>query len=247
MNGRVLNEMYELYEKGKKSFIHLIDPADDLDNIGKLVKKSEEAGFFAISVGGSFGAQGEILDETIKVIKENCSLPVILFPGNTAGISKYADAIFFMSLLNSNDPYWISGAQIAAAFPVKRLGIEVIPTSYVVIEPGMAVGWVGRVQPIPRNVPYIAAACALAGQYIGSKVVIFDSGSGAPEPMPPEMVKYAASNIEIPIIVGGGVRRVDQAEKIFDAGATFIQVGNVLEGPNADKVIESFKSLIRKY
>ncbi len=241
----ILDEMYELHEKGKKGILHLIDPADRPKNLEKLVKLSEEAGVFAITVGGSFGAQGSILDETIKIIKENCSLPVILFPGNVSGISKYADAIFFMSLLNSNDPYWISGAQIAAAFPVKKLGIEVIPTGYIIVEPGMAVGWVGRAHPVPRSVPYIAAACGLAAQYMGMKVVIYDSGSGAPSPMPPEMIKIVKETIDIPIVVGGGIKTLEDAEITLKAGATFIQIGNILEKPGAEKVIEGFKKILR--
>ena len=121
--------------------------------------------------------------------------------------------MYFMSMLNSNDPYWLSGAQIAASFPVKRMGIEVIPTSYIIIEPGRAAGWVGRAQLIPRNMPYLAAITALAGEYMGSHLAILESGGGAPEPVPPAMIKATKETISVPLLVAGGVRTPALAER----------------------------------
>ncbi len=140
-------------EDGGLSFLVIDPPNQSPEVAGKLAKVAQEAGVDALCVGGSVGAQGELLDKTILEIKDKSSLDVILFPGNIASLSKHADAIYFMSMLNSLDPYYITGAQIASAWPVKKMGLEVIPTSYIVVEPGRAVGWVGRAQPVPRELP----------------------------------------------------------------------------------------------
>src|SRR3989344_5118858 len=132
---RILKEISQL---GGLVFL-VVDPPNQEPSIaGKLAKVAEEAGVNAIAVGGSVGAQGELLDKTILEIKGKTSLPVILFPGNIATLSKHADAIYFMSMLNSLDPYFITGAQIASAAPIKKLGLETISTSYIVVEPGGA-------------------------------------------------------------------------------------------------------------
>src|SRR3989344_8126395 len=138
-----------LNEKKALTFLVIDPPNQEPETAGKIAKAGEEAGIDAVTVGGSVGAQGEILDLTIKAIKANSSLPVIIFPGNIATISKHADAIYFMSMLNSLDPYYITGAQIASSLPLKKIGLETIPTSYIITEPGRAVGWVGRAHLIP--------------------------------------------------------------------------------------------------
>ncbi|MEK6942357.1 MAG: geranylgeranylglyceryl/heptaprenylglyceryl phosphate synthase [archaeon] len=213
----------------------VIDPPNQEPKVaGQIAKAAQKAGVNAICIGGSVGAQGAILDTTILSVKENCALPVILFPGNIASISRYADALYFMSMLNSTDPYYITGAQIASAGPIKSLGIEVIPTSYIVVEPGRAVGWVGRAQMIPRNLPYLAGITALAGQYLGSKFVILESGGGAESPVPPEMISYAKKLIEVPLIVAGGVRDEKFAYQTIRAGADIIHVGTAAEETNND-------------
>ena len=154
---------------------------------------------------------------------------MILFPGSHGGISKYADAIFFMSLLNSRNPFFITGSQALGAFTVKRYGIEPIPMAYLVIEPGETVGWVGDAKPIPRHKPKIAAAYALAGQYLGMRFVYLEAGSGAREPVPPEMISLVRKVIDVPLIVGGGIRTGEQARKAVEAGADIIVTGTAVE------------------
>ena len=215
-------------------FLVIDPPNQDPKVAGQIAKVAQKAGVSAICVGGSVGAQGAILDQTILEIKAACDLPVLLFPGNIASISKHADAIYFMSMLNSLDPYYISGAQIASAWPVKSIGIEVIPTSYIVVEPGRAVGWVGRAQPIPRNLPYLAGITALAGQFMGSKMVILESGGGAESPVPPEMVAFTKKMIEVPLVVAGGVRDEKFAYQTIKAGADIIHVGTAAEETSTD-------------
>ncbi len=251
-NGKVHKQILKLIgEKGGLTFM-VIDPPNQTPEVaGKLAKAAQNAGIDAIAVGGSVGAQGELLDSTILQIKGNSSLPVILFPGNIASLSKHADAIYFMSMLNSTDPYYISGAQIASSYPVKKLGIEVMPTSYIIVEPGRAVGWVGRAQPVPRNLPYLAGITALAGQYLGAKLIILESGGGAESPAPAEMISYTKKLIDVPLIVAGGVRNEKYAYDCIKAGADIVHVGTAIEDESgniskAEAVLRKIADAVRK-
>jgi len=233
--GKVYKRILKGIEQDNGLTFTVIDPPNQEPvTAGKIAKIAEEVGVDCIAVGGSVGAQGELLDSTILQIKDNCSLPVILFPGNIASMSKHADAIYFMSMLNSLEPYYISGAQIAASAPLKRTGLEVIPTSYIVVEPGRAVGWVGRAQLIPRELPYLAGITALAGQYMGSHLAILESGGGAPEPAPVEMISYTKKLIDIPLVVAGGVRDEKYAYNCIKAGADIVHVGTAIENQFSD-------------
>lgn len=238
-------------EKGGLAFLVIDPPNQEPVVAGKIAKMAEEAGIDAIAVGGSVGAQGELLDSTIHQIKANSKLPVILFPGNIASISKHADAIYFMSMLNSTDPYYISGAQIASSYPLKKTGLEVIPTSYIIVEPGRAVGWVGRAQAIPRNLPYLAGITALGGQYMGAHLVILESGGGAESPAPAEMIAATKKMIEIPLIVAGGVRDEKYAYECIRAGADVVHIGTAIENQGDDfakakAVMQKMVAAVRK-
>jgi len=216
--------------KNEKLHFVLLDPDDVSPELAAEISgMAEEIGVDAIMVGGSTGAEGDVLDGVVRAIKESSGLPVILFPGSHGGISKYADAIFFMSLLNSTNPFFITGAQALGAFQVKRYGIEPIPMAYLIIEPGETVGWVGDAKPIPRHKPKIAAAYALAGQYLGMRFVYLEAGSGAREPVPPEMIGLVKKVIDVPLIVGGGIRTAEQARKAVGAGADIIVTGTAIE------------------
>ncbi|MFH1545161.1 MAG: geranylgeranylglyceryl/heptaprenylglyceryl phosphate synthase [archaeon] len=233
--GKTYSKILKLIEEKKGLVFLVIDPPNQTpETAAKITKIGEEVGIDAVAVGGSVGAQGEILDKTILTIKKECTIPVILFPGNIVTLSKYADAAYFMSMLNSMDPYYISGAQTAAALPVKKLGLEVIPTSYIIIEPGRAVGYVGRAKPVPRNMPYLAAITALAGEYMGAHAVILESGGGAESPAPKEMLKAVRETISIPLIAAGGVRNEEYAYKTIKAGADIIHIGAALERTKGD-------------
>ncbi|MBI4044071.1 MAG: geranylgeranylglyceryl/heptaprenylglyceryl phosphate synthase [Candidatus Diapherotrites archaeon] len=230
---------------GALTFMQLDPPNYSAELAGKIARVAEDNGLDAFAVGGSVGAQGQVLDDTILAIKENSSLPVILFPGNIATLSPHADAMYFMSMLNSLDPYFLSGAQIAASFPVKKMGLEAIPTAYIIVEPGRAVGWVGRAQLVPRSVPYIAAITALAGQYMGSHLVILESGGGADSPAPKEMVVAARQVLDVPLLVAGGVRTKEFAFETVKAGADIVQIGTAFENAKGDlkKLGATFREL----
>lgn len=250
--GKTYLKLLDLLSVKKSLAFLVIDPPNQpVEVAGRVAKLAEQCGFDAVTVGGSVGAQGELLDRTIVSVKENCSLPVILFPGNIATLSNKADAVYFMTMLNSNDPYYLSGAQTAASFPVKRMGLETIPTSYIVIEPGRAVGFVGRAQLVPRNLPYLAAATALAGQMMGSHLVILESGGGAPEPAPKEMVSAVKSALDVPLVVAGGVRSEQFAFETIKAGADIVHIGSALEKArnnldDAKKIMQSLINGVKK-
>jgi phosphoglycerol geranylgeranyltransferase len=250
--GKVFKKILSLLEeKNALTFMQLDPPKYSPEQSGKIVELAEKNGLDAVAVGGSLEAQGQLLDETIKEIKKRSTIPVILFPGNIATLSKYADAAYFMYLLNSNDPYFISGAQIAGALPLKKMGVEPIPTSYILIEPGRAAGWIGKAQLIPRNLPYLAAATALAGQFMGSHLVILESGGGAESPAPKEMVSLVKKTIDIPLLVAGGIRTAKMAFETIKAGADIIQIGTALEETKGDiqrlgKKIKEMTSAVSK-
>lgn len=244
----------ELYikEKIKKEgaiFSILIDP-NDYPSLTKTIavgQTSAEAGADLIVVGGSIGVQGNFLDEVTQGIKKRIKVPLILFPGNIATISSSADAIFFMSLLNSRNPYWITQAQTLAAPLIKKIKIEPIPMGYILVEPGGTAGWVGDANLVPRNKPQIAAALALAGQFLGQRIIFTDAGSAAFAPIPKEMVKAVSQAIDVLYLVGGGIRTPSQAGEIIEAGADWIQIGTkVEETKDIKRLISQFKKVIKK-
>lgn len=228
--GKVENYINDKIEKEGALLLTLIDPGKNVpDKPDKIARLSEESGADIILVGGTIGAQGEILDNTVKLIKENVSIPVVLFPGNVGTITEYADALYFMYLINSRDNYWNSTAQIQGAPVAKKANIECIPTGYVILEPGMAVGWLTNANLVPRSRPDLAAASALAGEYMGARLIVTDSGSGAPDPAPAQLIKAVSSVLTIPYFYAGGVRQPEQAGDIIRAGADGIHIGTAFE------------------
>jgi len=246
MNGKIERYIYEELEKKKGLLFVVIDPLDHptLDDAVKTAKNANEAGADLILIGGSMGVQGELLDNVTKQIKESVNLPVVLFPGNIGTVTKYADAVYFMSLLNSRNPYWISRAQMLAAPMIKKYGVEPLSVGYTVVEPGGTVGWVGEVDLIPRNKPMLAAAIGLSAQYMGFKFFITDAGSNPKNGhIPLDMVKAVSSTIDIPYIVAGGIRTSDDVKKIIKAGANAIQVGTAFESGNGS--VSKIKQMVK--
>ncbi len=197
-------------------------------------------------VGGSTVAASHDIDATVKMIKENSSLPVILFPNGVQGISRFADAIFFMSMLNSSKPQYITGTQAKGAPLVKRFNLEAIPLGYILVgETNTAVSKIGGARLVPYSRPDLAQAYALAAQYFGMRWVYLEAGSGAETPVTAEMIRKVASSIEIPIIVGGGIRKPEQAEELVKAGAKAVVTGTVLEREGAGQVSKIIAALGR--
>src|SRR3989344_3498325 len=197
--GKAERYIHEKLERDGGLLLALIDPdKQPFEKGAKVAEACAEGGADVILVGGSIGAQGLILDKTTKMIREKVNVPIVLFPGNVGTITHYADAVYFMFVLNSRDVYWLSTVQIQAAPIVKRLGIEAIPTAYIILEPGRAVGWLSNANLVPRDRPDLAAATALAGEYMGAHFVVTDSGSGAQSPAPVSIIKAIKSQISIP-------------------------------------------------
>jgi len=230
MPGRV--EKYLLKRIKADDTIHmtLIDPERvSPETAATTALEAESCGTTAIMVGGSTVSSTTHLDSVVQAIKDAVRIPVILFPNNITGITKYADAIWFMSLLNSADPYFIVGAQVLGAPIVKKFGLEPIPLGYVIIGDGGVAAVVGRACPIPYDKAELAAAHALAAEYMGMHFVYFEAGSGVKQTVSPEMVRLAKQITSIPLIVGGGIKTATQSRALAEAGASVIVTGTLTE------------------
>jgi phosphoglycerol geranylgeranyltransferase len=225
-------EKYLLEKIEKKGTIHmtLIDP----ENVSplaasRIAKSAESCGTTAIMVGGSTSVSASHLDTVAKTIKDSVEIPVILFPNNITGITKHADAIWFMSLLNSADPYFIMGVQVLGAPVIKKLGLEPIPLGYIIVGEGGTVSVVGKAVPIPYSKPELAAAHALAAEYFGMRFIYLEAGSGVGNPVSPDLIRVVKNITDLPLIVGGGIRTGEQVKDVVKAGAKIVVTGNVLE------------------
>jgi phosphoglycerol geranylgeranyltransferase len=229
----------------------LIDPDSQSPQAsGNIAAQAAKGGTDAIMIGGSTGAFGGLLDKTLQAIKEQTDLPTILFPASAGGVSAYADAVFFMSLLNSRDVNYITTNQAIGAPLVKKTGIEPISMAYILIEPGGTVGWVGDARLIPRKKPELAVAYSLAGKYMGMHYIYLEAGSGADNPVPTAMVgavKHAVGE-ETKVIVGGGIRDGETAGKLVTAGADMIVTGTIVEQVNdvGSKIMELVSAIKHK-
>ena len=208
----------------------LIDPDEQTpEQALEIATQAIEGGTDGIMIGGST-INGEDLDNTCKILSENIAVPIIIFPGNTSSVSKHADGIFYMSYINSRNPHWINGAQAIAAPTVKASGIEILPMAYMVAEPGGTVGWVGDANLVPRNKPKIAAIYAMSYEMFGFKFFYIEAGSGADQPIPPEMIGYIRKAApEIILVVGGGIRDAKASYIAAKAGADIVVTGTVVE------------------
>jgi len=234
--------------KTRKVHLTLIDPDEQSPDASVEIAKSAIAGGTdGIMLGGST-VDGEDVNRTAKALSENIVKPIIIFPGNTSNVTKYADAIFFMSFLNSNNPYWIIEAQALGAPAVKKVGIEAIPMGYMVIQPGGTVGWIGDAKLVPRNKPKIPAAYAMAAESLGMRFFYLEAGSGAEQHVPLEMVAYSKKATEnMVIVVGGGIRDGEAAYTVAKAGADVVVTGTIVEETNnIEAKIKEIVSGIRK-
>ncbi len=223
----------------------LIDPDEqDPENAGELASMADSGGTDGIMIGGSTNAGGKLLDETVIEIKKRSDLPTILFPGSLDGVSGEADAIFFLSLLNSKNPFYISGFQKEGAPLVKQSNLEPIPVAYLIIEPGGKVGKVGEANLIKRNDPETAKNYALAAQYLGMNTIYLEAGSGAKTPVPTEMIQKVSDATEITLIVGGGIRKPEEAKERVEAGADIIVTGTIIE--EAEEKTEKIRKIVQE-
>jgi phosphoglycerol geranylgeranyltransferase len=225
----------------------LIDPEKvTTEAAAKVAENSRNSGTAAVMIGGSTVASQKHLDEVVKAIKSKIDIPTILFPGNITGISRHADAIWFMSMLNSADPYFLMGAQILGAPYIKEFHIEPLSMGYVIVGDGGTAGKVGKAIPVPYNKPELAVAHALAGQYLGMRFIYLEGGSGVATPVPAEMIHVVKQAIDVPLIVGGGIRTKELALAAVSAGADIIVTGNITESSDANERISQIITAIKR-
>ena len=225
---RVENYINDELKKHKKICFALLD-SENFEDIAGVAKKVESLGASAILVGGSSAIDQLDLDKLVISIKSIISIPVILFPGNVTGVSPNADAILFTSLLNSEDPYFISGAQALGALLVKKYNIEPLPTGYIIIGDNTTAWFIGRAKGIPFEKSNIAVMYSLAAQYLGMRFVYLEAGSGAKKNVSAEMISNVRKYYDGLLIVGGGIKNSSIAKELAEAGADILVVGTLLE------------------
>jgi phosphoglycerol geranylgeranyltransferase len=239
--------LLERIESEKAIHIALIDPEKVTPpQASRIANKAKSSGTSAIMIGGSTFVSTKHLDDVVKAVKHTVRVPVILFPNNVTGISRYADALWFMSLLNSTDPYFLIGAQILGAPLVRRYNLEPIPLGYIIVGESSAASVVGKAVPVPYNKPELVAAHALAGQYLGMRFIYLEAGSGAKRPVPPEMIRAVKHYTDVPLIVGGGIKSRGQALAAASAGADIIVTGNILENAEVKSKVSEIVEGIRR-
>lgn len=217
--------------EGKKQFAVLVDPGKNSDTyVEEVVKLADKSGVDYIFVGGSLLTNNN-LDVCIKNIKSITDIPVVIFPGNALQMSGKADAFLYLSLISGRNPELLIGAHVITAPYLKLSGLEVIPTGYMLIDGGRAttVTYMSNSMPIPADKKDIAACTAMAGDMLGMKVIFMDAGSGAQNHVPLEMITMVSQSIEVPLFIGGGIRKAEDAAAIAKAGADLIVVGNKFE------------------
>lgn len=218
----------------RKLLVILLDPEKILvSDVALLCSKIKNAPVTHIFLGGST-FNGNYLDELIVEIKKYCTLPILLFPGNHKQISNEADGILFLSLLSGRNPDYLIEHQINAVPLLKKTDLEIIPTAYLLIESGTitAVERVSLTKPLDRNNIDYVCQTAKAGEFMGNKLVYLEAGSGAKNAIPLEMIKKVVDEIQIPLIVGGGISTQEAIEKAFEAGADMVVIGTAFENDN---------------
>ena len=251
MSGKVWKYITEKLASDGALHFTLLDPDPLSTNLQEVIDTAvvaEKAGTDAIMIGGStiFG----YIDESVKAMTDAVDIPTILFPGNITGVSKHANAMFFMSLLNSTNPYWIIGAQALGAPGIKMSEIETIPMAYLMVAPGKTAAWVGDAKPFPRDKPKIALMYALAAELMGFKLVYLEAGSGAEGGgVPSSMISMITQFADIPVITGGGFNTVEDVVRGIEAGASIVVQGTYVEkyavedkGAGLKKRVEGLKA-----
>jgi putative glycerol-1-phosphate prenyltransferase len=229
----------------KKQIALLIDPdKTDTTKLNAIIARAEKAGIDFYLVGGSLLFK-DILDETITIIKKKSKKKVYLFPGNPTQISKKADGILLLSLISGRNPELLIGNHVHAAPILKKSKLDIIPTGYIIIDGGAptTVSYISNTTPIPANKPEITICTAMAGELLGLQTIYLEAGSGALNPVATSTIKLVKKNIKIPLIVGGGIRNIQQIQGALDAGADIVVVGTAVE--NNIQFLDEFKKISR--
>ena len=227
----VFSHLNSVINERGAAYVVLIDPdRKNEDSINSRVELANNSGVDALFVGGSLMMDGNCTDR-VKQIKEVSNIPVIFFPGGVGQLNSHYDAMLFMSVISGRNPHYLIGEQVIAAPLVKVMGIETIPTGYILMDggTGSTVEFVSGTRPIPMNRPDVAVAHALAGQYLGMNLIYLEAGSGAKEPVATGIVEAVSDAVDVPLIVGGGIRSPETASETVNAGASIIVTGTIIE------------------
>jgi putative glycerol-1-phosphate prenyltransferase len=219
-----------MFLSNKKTISLLIDPekTSEPEQLTNLMHLASDHGVHNVFVGGSL-VTNDKMDLVVRTIKSVFDGPVILFPGGINQLTSAADGILFLSLISGRNPEFLIGKQVLAAPLVKKMGLKVYPTGYLLIGETSSASYMSNTNPIPYNKIDIAATTALAGEMMGHQMIYMDAGSGAKKPISVDMIEEVHSVISIPLIVGGGIRSFDEAYSALEAGADMIVVGNSIE------------------
>ena len=243
----ILDGILDKARKGRKSYWVLLDP-DDFSPLkgAQIAKQAQVAGVDALLIGGSL-MHTHLFDAFVASVKKAVRIPVILFPGDATQLSRHADAVLFLSLISGRNPDNLISEHVKAAPLIKEMGIEPISTAYMLVESGTitSVEFMSNTRPLPANKPKIAAAHALAAQYMGMKMVYLEAGSGAQHPVPDEMISLVKSHIDVPLIVGGGIRDARTALQKLASGADIIVTGNLLRARNGIATMKEIAAAIK--
>lgn len=236
-----------LYERRKKKTLifPLLDP-DKLDDVGidRVVALTNDDLFDAYLVGGSTSVWQKKMEWTVSALKGKTKKPVIIFPNGVASLSANADAVLFMSLLNSSNPFYIIEQQVQAAPIIHDMGLEAISTAYIILGEGGTAGFIGHARPIPLEKPELALAYTLAAEYLGFKAIYLEAGSGVSQEVPEKVIRMVKETTTPLLIVGGGIRSGGQVEAKVKAGADCIVAGNVFENESqSKKFVEEVRAL----
>ena len=235
MKETIYQSLLERKKKGRKSFAVLVDPDKvNAKKIDQLTQLAVDAKVDYLFVGGSLVISNH-LDDVVQQIKKNCGIPVILFPGTPSQVSPYADGLLYLSLISGRNPELLIGQHVISAPAVKKSGLEIISTGYMVVDGGAptTVSYISNASPIPADKNEIAMCTAMAGEMLGMKLIYMDAGSGAKRPVSEDMIAMTSACIEIPLVVGGGIRNPEKAYDNCKAGADIIVVGNAIEKDDA--------------
>ena len=242
----IYNKLNQLNKMQKSSAIALIDPDVKNDNtLAEIVDKINFSGFDAIFVGGSI-IMDHLFESRLKFIKENTDLPVILFPGSSTQVSNKADAILFLSLISGRNPQYLIGEHVQSAPKIYNIGLEAIPTGYILIDGGSktSVEIISNTISIPSDKKDIILAHALAGQFLGHKLIYLEMGSNSQKVINSDLVEFIKPKLSIPLIIGGGIKTIKSARQISESGADFIVIGSLLEQSNEKNLIKEICSSI---
>jgi putative glycerol-1-phosphate prenyltransferase len=228
----IQQQLIDNKRENRKSLATLIDPdkVSDFDSVIGFVRLSVENNVNYIFVGGSLIANDNF-SKVVSILKSNCEIPVVIFPGHHIQIDSNADAILLLSLISGRNPDFLIGQHVHAAPVLKKSKLEIVPVGYMLVNSGAqtSASYMSNTTPIPADKSTIAACTAMAGEMLGLDAIYLDAGSGAEMPVPQKIISKVARSIEVPLIVGGGLNTINRANMALEAVADMIVIGNALE------------------